>query len=251
MEAAGFHCLQKATTEGSWDYDWVVLVAYDALGKILAAIKETYPDNSIAVIDRAHEFERMPNELRGAKKHDVRLICFSAADLTTIKWEGGAMFEKGAAEETYKVAVAGLEATSVTPCTLQYSKYKILIRGIAEHTCVEGEGELISDMAEWLGVQVSEFSFRLQSGTMAETFMLMKLVRRRGEEGLRHISMLRNLCALCRIQVNLHALVGLGCYGFTTACSGWSRQRRSTTRATCRSIRSKRRRQRAVAVGTL
>jgi len=106
------------------------------------------------------------------------------------------MFEKGAAEETYKVAVAGLEATSVTPCALQYSKYKILIRGIAEHTCVEGEGELISDMAEWLGVQVSELSFRLQSGTMAETFMLMKLVRRRGEEGLRHISMLRNLCAL-------------------------------------------------------
>jgi hypothetical protein len=42
MEAAGFHCLQKATAEGSWDYGWVVPVAYDALGKILAAIKENY-----------------------------------------------------------------------------------------------------------------------------------------------------------------------------------------------------------------
>ena len=195
METAGFYCLQKVTAESSWNFGWAVPVSYDALGRHLAAIKDAYPENTIAVVDRAHDAKRMPLEHRGARKEEVRYICFSAADIATIEWDEKALFEQKEAGEEIKVMVPGLGATTVSACELSFPNFKIMVRGVADPESIETGGELLLDLAEYLGAQAADISIRFRPGFMADTYTI-EVRRRGGEEGQRPPRILKRLCGL-------------------------------------------------------
>ena len=123
MDTAGFYCLQKVTAESSWDFGCAVPISYDALGRHLAAIKDAYPENTITVVDRAHDAECMPLEHRGARKEEVRYICFLAADIATIEWDEKALFEQKEAGKEIKVMVP--EASGRRRCRRVSCRFRI------------------------------------------------------------------------------------------------------------------------------
>ena len=178
LETAGYALVCPAVEAADMCWRLAVPASFAEKGPMLQAM-HTAGVVSIGMMDRAHDYQAMPSDMRYAAGADAKarppdqvawVFDMTVAQAVEVKLQGQQVFKDLGRGGLEVVAPADLLGSLLVPNDTESGKLTFLVRGISDSADVKQDGAARLAVASWLGIPQSSLDMRPQNGTVQESF---------------------------------------------------------------------------------